>query len=297
MRFKHIRSIGVVDVLDTLGSFFALLPVLLLTATWSASAYRPLTHALSETLSREPAAAFAGNAREEMQIPTSPYTAVGKLRFSGHLWCTATLISRDLILTAAHCLFDDNNKLRKGRFSFAPATWLNTGESSFVKDFWWGTNDVVTYPDLDFAVLRLEKPLGDTYGWMRLQPREWSNKKHTLETVSYPDDFTNGKKPTYEKGCRFTFYPWKTPSHVFKLIGHSCTGFDGTSGAGLFYVNGNEARILALNVRGSRYGCPLMPKKPCHTIPYDREHANAAIPAERIWPLVQKVLAGAPSDI
>ena len=151
---------------------------------------------------------------------------------------------------------------------------------------------MVTHPDLDFAVLRLEQPLGDIHGWMQVQPRGWTDKKRALEVVSYSDDFKAGRRPSYQKGCRFTFYPWETPSRVYKMLGHSCAGFEGSSGASLFYIEDNQAHILAINVRGSRDGCPPETEKPCRRIPYDKDHANAAIPAESFWPLVRKVLSG-----
>ena len=40
-----------------------------------------------------------------------PFTAVGRLE-TGNGFCTATLISADLVLTAAHCLFHENGARR-----------------------------------------------------------------------------------------------------------------------------------------------------------------------------------------
>ena len=42
-----------------------------------------------------------------------PFTAVGRLE-TGNGFCTATLITSDLVLTAAHCLFHDNGNAAIG---------------------------------------------------------------------------------------------------------------------------------------------------------------------------------------
>ncbi|MFS4581005.1 trypsin-like serine peptidase [Phaeobacter sp. C3_T13_0] len=37
---------------------------------------------------------------------------MGRLELNGQGFCTGTLIAPDLVLTAAHCVYDHNNNLR-----------------------------------------------------------------------------------------------------------------------------------------------------------------------------------------
>lgn len=103
----------------------------------------------------------------------SPWSAIGQLQqldSRGNVlgWCTGTLIGSDIVLTNAHCLVDKNTKQpTQNTLQFRPS-FLN-GRSihkANLISYEYGTNDLDNHPEEDWALLKIDKPLGDRYGHM-----------------------------------------------------------------------------------------------------------------------------------
>ncbi|MEJ6397419.1 trypsin-like serine peptidase [Yoonia sp. 208BN28-4] len=103
------------------------------------------------------------------------WEAVGRLDISGKGFCTAALIEDNLILTAAHCVYDyDNSLLTADRFTFQAG--LRNGRAEATR----GVTRFVAHPDyladgptarvdgiaMDIAVLELDRPIRHS----RVQP-------------------------------------------------------------------------------------------------------------------------------
>jgi protease YdgD len=144
-----------------------------------------------------------------------PYSTIGRLDwvnadgFSlGH--CTATLIGPDIILTNSHCLVNPYTEsiaaepnTQPERLVFRPA--LIDGDTldwAVVIDYEYGWEQAPEDPSQDWAVLRLNRPLGEDYGylgWRNLDftdPQVLSATDRNLTTVGYSGDFPT---PQYQQ--------------------------------------------------------------------------------------------------
>lgn len=101
-----------------------------------------------------------------------PWSAIGRIDWvingkPEHM-CTGTLIAKDLVLTNAHCLIDDQTKQpTKNPILFQPSMiegQILEDQPARVVAFKYGK----TYPqgNDDWAIFKLDRPLGDKYGYL-----------------------------------------------------------------------------------------------------------------------------------
>jgi Trypsin len=133
---------------------------------------------------------------------TDPYSFVPSWRATG------VLVSRNTVLTASHAVpwnanpamiqfipayFNGSSTLGPNVYSYvdAASTYLEEGED-------------IPRPALDFAVLRLSDPLGDSLGWFgtRTYSDGWNDSNYwTL--VGYAGDIAGGEQPSSQGGISF----------------------------------------------------------------------------------------------
>jgi protease YdgD len=229
---------------------------------------------------------FNDDHRRKVTNKSAPWSAVGRLESPGGDYCTASLVSSDLILTNAHCVIKSGS-LVKGDYIFYPGYSDGKAKlSSGVNWIWWGT----TEPDAgtlsgraqDWAILRLNTPLGNTAGWFgvsSLAETELVSVKFYM--AGYSGDFENGSSASWEKGCSFT-------SLVLEgFIHHDCDMSRGASGSPIFYFDGEgKNHLIALNAAELRDGG----SESLIGIPYSDDHANIAVPASAFLPRLSEIL-------
>lgn len=105
-------------------------------------------------------------------VPTEryPWTMVGQISMTAGGACTATLVGSDVLITAAHCIHGEN-----GQANAAGEFVANTGERARIigyfidPDFDYRRFNTTEQIDgLDWALLRLDRALGDEIGFMQV---------------------------------------------------------------------------------------------------------------------------------
>lgn len=173
--------------------------------------------------------------------------------------CTATLIGKDIVLTNSHCIFDEKNKkLIPNTIVFKPA--LINGKSldqstATILDYGW--KSMPGNRAEDWAILQLNKPLGNKYGYLGWRVLDFSDQRIRLATkdqirlVGYSSDFPKGKEAQIagvHTGCSIEgLYEDKDG----KSLAHICDSNPGSSGGPLFalFTDGNYY-IVGLNAGG-----------------------------------------------
>ena len=173
------------------------------------------------------------------------WDAVGRLEIGGRGFCTAALIAPDLVVTAAHCLFDKNSgrRLDHGEIEFL-AGWRN-GRAEAYRDI----RRAVIHPDYVFEVAPSAERVRTDVALIELQ--------HPIRnTTIFP--FATGKAPRTGEDIGVVSYAFDradAPSiqSMCGVLGvaegvvvTSCSVDFGSSGAPIFSFAGGQARIVSL---------------------------------------------------
>lgn len=187
---------------------------------------------------------FSNDNRKIIEEFNFPWSAVGYLSRPelkdgklGHAGCTASLVGPDLILTNAHCILKDGavvesdvrfslhfNGTKKIRARYEAmvtkveaigATQFNSGRGQ---------------PD-DWAILRLDRKLGDVVGWLGVRPRSGEElikrgKFTTYYMIGYSRDRSG--LPLMQK-CEIR-------DSADEQIFHNCSGVEGSSGSPILHL-------------------------------------------------------------
>lgn len=242
---------------------------------------------LSSTAMAFNANVFGDDDRKELRDVKHPWSTIGRLDAPDNRICTATLVGRDLIITAAHCVIDgETQALAKGSYTFYPS--LTDGKykvSSRVKHFWWGTKNPNGEPSKDWAIGRLADPLGDKLGWMGVYPQDLSkmmNQKNLL-LVGYSADLKKASSAHWVNRCSFTNW-----NHMFQgVASHDCDMTSGASGGPMIW-QGDEKKLWIVGINTAELRPKESPKS-LVGIPYSDGRANIAIPTGGFLELLRRL--------
>ena len=172
------------------------------------------------------------------------WEAVGRLDFR-HGFCTAALIRDNLILTAAHCVYNDNGRLRDAsEFTFSAG--LRSGRAEATR----GIHSLVAHPQydhtpnavadinvaFDIAVLRLDQPIRRT----RIQPfriDEQPVQGDEIGIVSYGEG--RSEAPSLQEVCSVL-------GRQTGVVVMTCDVVQGSSGSPVFTLTEGAPRIVSV---------------------------------------------------
>ncbi|WP_404783555.1 trypsin-like serine peptidase [Altericista sp. CCNU0014] len=197
-----------------------------------------------------------------------PWSAIGRIEIStateGYT-CTGTLIGLDIVLTNAHCLMDEQTKQpmipknaspdNPAQIKFSPSMIRGTAlDTARVIDYRYGTKDPYTNPGDDWAILKLDQPLGARYGYLGWRNLNFANPKirqatrDRLTLVGYARDFPTARNTEYGTGGETagmnqtcSIEGLVAQKGLKGVLLHRCDSNPGTSGGPIFaqFSNGN----------------------------------------------------------
>lgn len=217
---------------------------------------------------------FTGNKRGKVTSTKYPWSTIGRLDLPSGGLCTASLVGPDLILTNAHCVIDKvKQKLVEGNIVFRPN--FTDGASTYssgITRAWWGSNTPSASGSKpgDWAILRLEKRLGDTLGWLgtRVLP---DPRIASLYAVGYSGDFDNASSASWETGCTIT-----SGITSFGLFPHNCSNSRGASGSPMFIFEKELPYVIAMHTSEFLYDGDSTYLE----IPFSADKANLALSSD-----------------
>jgi len=238
---------------------------------------------------------FSFDRRSELPAE-APWTAIGKVRipvgkgkFAG---CSGTLVGPNLVLTNAHCVVANGKKFQSLRFAVQYRRGESLAEANVVQS-WPGTPNPVRNRAQDWAFLRLDKNLGDQFGWFDIQPLPLDalvalGKSQKIFMAGYSRDQQNSEMPVWQSNCRITSVEDN------QLVLHSCSGIRGSSGSSITYFHKDQQRPQIIAIQAADRGAPGGDSR--FKVPYSAWSANIAVPAKAFYPRWKQLSSGRSGD-
>ena len=187
---------------------------------------------------------FGRDDRILVNVAEAPWRFMGQLAMDTGERCTATLIASNVIVTAAHCIHTAGGVNASGRFTTADEAHSATVIAYLISPRFnyarFNSSDDID--GLDWALLRLDRPLGDQVGFAGVQniTTDAARARNTdLMQAGYSWD--TGENLSGNARCRMVrIYP----DHTFA---HECDTTRGDSGSAFVVRNGDGFDVIGVD--------------------------------------------------
>ncbi len=195
---------------------------------------------------------FGNDDRVLVPVNEAPWRYMGTLHLDSGGTCSATLIGRDVIATAAHCITGDDRVNAAARFESADGR-QSARVIAYLIDPNFNYRRFTTTDEidgLDWALLRLDRPLGDTYGHANARSITGAGQPLGTELMQAGYSWDTGGHLSGNLRCRMI------AMHPDNTFAHECDTTRGDSGSGFLVRNGNGFDLVGVdsNFRSQRGG-------------------------------------------
>lgn len=190
-----------------------------------------------------------------------PFSAMGRLQAAGQVFCSATLVSPTVILTAGHCLWDGKRKRWRPAADihfvagYQRSSFIAHGQGvSYVTPLTAEKKapDGASVPN-DWALVELDRPIGNDVGWLGLHQqtadgqKDWKSKPPEqlppLFLAAYREDRAHAL--SLQSPCRIV--QDRDKGH---MLVNSCQVVHGSSGSPLVaFQNGRFVVVAVTSAR------------------------------------------------
>jgi uncharacterized protein (TIGR03000 family) len=227
---------------------------------------------------------FGEDPREPITTSEYPWSTIGRVvttKSGVECWGTGTLVGRNLVVTAAHCLIDPKTQALTGEPVMFYPNVRNRGAAreSAVISVRLGTRDPKNHLSHDWAILELEKPLGDACGWLGIHATTIDTLPDQITVAGYSTNFQGGDAPSVHRDGKV-----RTRFRERGVVGHDCATGHGSSGGPVLGMRNGQLTVYGLNIASKRLHGES--GESLTLAEYDPRRANIAIPSHEF---VQKL--------
>ncbi|MGQ0532226.1 MAG: trypsin-like serine peptidase [Caulobacteraceae bacterium] len=185
---------------------------------------------------------FGNDDRVRVDVNEAPWRYMGVVRMHGGGMCSATLVASNVVATAAHCLYSDGSLDARGRFTSASGehnaritAYLVDASYNYIR---FSTTEEIS--GLDWALLRLDRPLGDTLGFASVSglARDRAQQAQLMQ-AGYAWD--TGDHMAANLSCRIL------ESRLDHTFAHNCDTTRGDSGSGFVVRSGRGFDLIGVD--------------------------------------------------